>query len=1254
MSLKNILAILFTTLISLTSGDPSTSFTMGYLTGSKRRPGDANYHRPGLTVSGAISMATDEINRLRPIVFGHLLNFSVAETFGEEDESVLQVARLWTEKVAAYIGPQETCVHEAKMAASFNLPMISYFCAHREVSDKTKYPTFARTRPSSDQISRSVSSLLQTFGWTQISFLYSTDPEGNFKEICKAIAGALNDAGILVKFTGTWAHTYHHGYGENPFEGLVDQSYQDTRIYVVLGYYYEYLGLMLSLQKRGLLRSGEYFVVGVDIEQYELQKPKKYLRGLLRDEIEDDAKKAFQSYIGVVASPPTGFEHFTAKVNAYMQLPPFNFPNPVSSFGGMKKVPAEGAYLYDAVNVYAKALNECLLHNEDPFDGQNLMKYIVGRTYFSAMGYMVYMDENGDAEGNYTLIARKKIPDSNGEYGLYPVGIFQLPENRTSLPILNIFSDIEWVGNGPPLSEPICGFHGKKCVLWKIAIVVAGAIAAVVLLILLVSYKNWAYEQELDSLLWKIDYKDIQINEWSPTANASLVTKNVNPLIRTSQVSLSSNVDGDFRYAGIFTTVGMYKGRMFAVKRMKKKNVDITRKMKKELKLMRDLRHDNLNPFIGACVDPPSISIINEYCSRGSLKDILENEDVKLDNMFNASLIGDIVRGMTYLHESPLKSHGNLTSSKCLVDSRWVVKISDYGLHELKHGADTGDEDMDFEKQCERLLWRAPELIRDPNFPPKGTQKGDIYSFGIILFEIVGRKGPYGVINMSPSEIIKRVLQRNYMPPFRPNTSKLEGAFDCIIHTMHECWLEEPDKRPDFKIIRAKLRPMRRGMKPNIFDNMLAMMEKYANNLEALVDERTDQLNEEKKKTDALLYEMLPKYVADHLKKGHKVEAESFDCVTIYFSDIVGFTSMSAQCSPLEVVEFLNDLYTCFDSIIEHYDVYKVETIGDAYMVVSGLPIQNADNHASEIASMALHLLESIKVFPVKYKPEETLLLRIGMHSGAVCAGVVGRKMPRYCLFGDTVNTASRMESTGLPLRVHCSETCAKLLDKVRGYKLEERGIVNIKGKGEMKTFWLTGQEEWRKKKPKLSETMPTSKVVQPTRRSSMKQPNISSYTGSIKSRRLSLESPKKLRFAPSTSKPSSPKLLSSWNLFLTDKVQLCDRIRQSSPCNEHDRKLNSSWYHHIGQRNSYPHLDIKRCACQEMACPYVNVLSAADYQKGDQILKYNHKEMPKLTSSFVSCFGKKKSFVVHERFQEGNSVLCHSQSEPFLLKTVY
>lgn len=206
---------------------------------------------------------------------------------------------------------------------------------------------------------------------------------------------------------------------------------------------------------------------------------------------------------------------------------------------------------------------------------------------------------------------------------------------------------------------------------------------------------------------------------------------------------------------------------------------------------------------------------------------------------------------------------------------------------------------------------------------------------------------------------------------------------------------------------------------------------------------------------------MLPRSVAKQLRQQKHVEAESYEQVTIFFSDIVGFTAISASCTPLQVVEMLNNLYMCFDTRIDSYDVYKVETIGDAYMVVSGLPERNGDKHADEIAKMSLDLVAAVRQVAIPHMPNTRLQLRAGIHTGPCVAGIVGYKMPRYCLFGDTVNTASRMESTSLPQKIHASSATYLALMKDNAYELQLRGEIEVKGKGKMNTYWLLGHKNF-------------------------------------------------------------------------------------------------------------------------------------------------------------------------------------------------
>ncbi|XP_010777461.1 retinal guanylyl cyclase 2-like, partial [Notothenia coriiceps] len=160
---------------------------------------------------------------------------------------------------------------------------------------------------------------------------------------------------------------------------------------------------------------------------------------------------------------------------------------------------------------------------------------------------------------------------------------------------------------------------------------------------------------------------------------------------------------------------------------------------------LRDMRHENLNLFLGLFFDSGIFAIVTEHCSRGSLEDLINNEEVRLDWMFKSSLLMDLIRAMKYLHNRDV-IHGRLKSRNCLVDGRFVLKVTDYGYNEIviAQGLNTEEENN------EDLLWTAPELLRSPILRKRGTLTGDVYSFSIIGQEVISRSSPFCMLDMPP------------------------------------------------------------------------------------------------------------------------------------------------------------------------------------------------------------------------------------------------------------------------------------------------------------------------------------------------------------------------------------------------------------------------------------------------------------------------------------------------------------------------
>jgi class 3 adenylate cyclase/HAMP domain-containing protein len=241
------------------------------------------------------------------------------------------------------------------------------------------------------------------------------------------------------------------------------------------------------------------------------------------------------------------------------------------------------------------------------------------------------------------------------------------------------------------------------------------------------------------------------------------------------------------------------------------------------------------------------------------------------------------------------------------------------------------------------------------------------------------------------------------------------------------------------------------------FNQMASILHQREKEKEAaMVDlgEKATALEKEKGRTEKLLLNVLPIAIADRLQKGEKVEAETFPEVTVLFADVVGFTKLAAELGPRSVTNLLNELFEIFDDLAEKYKLEKIKTIGDCYMAVAGVP-DRSPTHAQQMADFSLEALSILK--SQNQKLSRNLQIRIGMHSGTVAAGIIGRKKFAYDLWGDVVNVTNRLEGTAEPMKIHVSESVhARLEDS---YIFEDRGEVELRNRGKLRTYYLIGKK---------------------------------------------------------------------------------------------------------------------------------------------------------------------------------------------------
>ncbi|AFY37310.1 adenylate/guanylate cyclase [[Leptolyngbya] sp. PCC 7376] len=239
----------------------------------------------------------------------------------------------------------------------------------------------------------------------------------------------------------------------------------------------------------------------------------------------------------------------------------------------------------------------------------------------------------------------------------------------------------------------------------------------------------------------------------------------------------------------------------------------------------------------------------------------------------------------------------------------------------------------------------------------------------------------------------------------------------------------------------------------DVMDEFRAMLTRITTEIQQRI-EAEQNVRREQEKSEELLLNILPAAVAEELKENRHYVAEGFSNVSVLFADIVGFTALSANKKPAEIVTLLNDIFSSFDRLSEIYGLEKIKTIGDAYMVAGGLPMPQP-GHAMCMADMALEMLSEME--RLNQVSGYNLQLRIGIHCGSVVAGVIGTRKFIYDLWGDSVNVASRMESLGLPNSIQVTEAFHKKLGDQ--YCFQQREAIDVKGKGLMQTYFLLGKK---------------------------------------------------------------------------------------------------------------------------------------------------------------------------------------------------
>ncbi|XP_055346895.1 atrial natriuretic peptide receptor 1-like [Paramacrobiotus metropolitanus] len=897
------------------------------------------------------------------------------------------------------------------------------------LNDQKRFPTMSRllTYQQKD-LTAVLLEFLRKYDYRDISLFCDTNPAlENFEQLaCDGFETGMK----RIQNSNIVAYRFNMQQKNIDFRPTLLAASKNSRVIVIIAHGNTTREILVTAYGLGMAQ-GDYVYITAYPGEHPLYG---YYRWQFHDEKDDEAKLAFKSLYFISIRPMRGpdFEDFEVEVKyrAYKNYGyKYESNEPVSMFTALQ---------HTLVRLVGQLINETIQENDHLEDND---------------GDLI-MDGGFDPREVPSVIGNFSIND--GDRILYVYVIVAM--NHTTYDFAEIFSydtivrkllpvpgtRITWAyRDSAPPNTPPCGFGGidNSCSVSTGGIIgiVLGISAALGVLVPVTYYtakKSGLFEKDADDPRWFVLPEEIVFKNNAVTGSTyssikkqrvkSTASLNKSMSVQMTQFTGTSannsrqGTNNSFTFTGSIMeseNVAMYKQRPVWVRR-----IPITKKFapsssqEKLIKRMKQTYSTNVSRFFGIYPLETEVGLLYEVAHRGSLSDIIQGESIRFESSLKNSALSDLTSALMFLHNSAIQFHGELSSNNCLMDNRFVTKVAYSRLDIFPRPQPDFFQDT---PEFRRFFTFAPEQLRSQNIY-KGSKEGDIYAYGHILIEIMCEIAPFqneqDVDRLTAKGIIDRICRQSVIP-FRPKIPA-SALLSPVRSLVEKCWDDRAPARPTIEYINSYLKSVPGFEKEhNFVDDLINRLAAYAEDLEQRIRRAQEATFEEKRKAEQLLFQILPEPVATSLSRGFKMDPELFTQTTIGFTAIEDFGLIAAASSPFQIVGLLNEIYSMFDAILQQFDVYKVETIADTYMIASGVPVRNNNEHSRQIAELSLEMMRQAQAFKIKHRPrpKNILLLKIGCHTGSCVAGVVGNRMPRYCLFGDAVNYASRLTTLEKP-----------------------------------------------------------------------------------------------------------------------------------------------------------------------------------------------------------------------------------------------